>query len=337
MIAILGAGIAGTSLAWALTSEGYGDVEVYDPNGFASGSTTRATGGFRTQFASELNVGLSLASRPFFTEHARQIDFLSCGYALVAVRTDDRHSLDQWMRIQSGLGLPVERRSATECFPFINFGAEAECNFCPLDGVFDPSKLLVLFRSMAEAGGARFHFGRSFTDIDRVEAVVIAAGAWSPEVAAAFGIDIAIQAEKRRVWLLDGLPMPSTMPLGVDLDGGWVFRQRAGRFLLASPALTGDQDPLVDWARRRLPAEIAPRVADSWEGLYEVTPDRHPYVGRTKDPKIWLSCGFSGHGIMHSPAVAQALADQLVGASSTLDISALSPRGPRPPHEPTNL
>jgi glycine/D-amino acid oxidase-like deaminating enzyme len=37
-------------------------------------------------------------------------------------------------------------------------------------------------------------------------------------------------------------------------------------------------------------------------------------------------CGFSGHGVMHSPAVADCLAAMILGDSPPIDLSALSPQ-----------
>jgi len=57
-----------------------------------------------------------------------------------------------------------------------------------------------------------------------------------------------------------------------------------------------------------------------------VTPDHHPLVGLPERPGVSASCGFSGHGVMHSPAVADCLAAMILGATPPIDISALSPR-----------
>src|SRR5437660_12876272 len=84
VITILGGGVAGAALAWALARRGRRDVVVVDPRPVGSGSTARAFGGFRTQQGSPLNVALSLASRPFFEARADRIDFRSVGYLYLA-------------------------------------------------------------------------------------------------------------------------------------------------------------------------------------------------------------------------------------------------------------
>ncbi len=56
-----------------------------------------------------------------------------------------------------------------------------------------------------------------------------------------------------------------------------------------------------------------------------MTFDQHPLVGQTARPGVWASCGFSGHGVMHAPAVTESLAAMILGQTPSVDISAFSP------------
>jgi sarcosine oxidase subunit beta len=56
-----------------------------------------------------------------------------------------------------------------------------------------------------------------------------------------------------------------------------------------------------------------------------MTPDHHAYVGATERPGVWACCGFSGHGVMHSPAVGDSLAAMILGDTPPVDVTALSP------------
>src|SRR5256885_14568614 len=63
-IVIVGAGVIGASVAWHLGELGCTDIVVIDrAPALGGGSTPLATGGFRTQFATEVNVRMSLLSR----------------------------------------------------------------------------------------------------------------------------------------------------------------------------------------------------------------------------------------------------------------------------------
>jgi hypothetical protein len=71
---------------------------------------------------------------------------------------------------------------------------------------------------------------------------------------------------------------------------------------------------------RRFPHAAGLTIADAWAGLYDMTPDAHPILGKVGDG-VYAACGFSGHGFMQSPAVAVAIADEILDGASTLDLS----------------
>jgi len=57
----------------------------------------------------------------------------------------------------------------------------------------------------------------------------------------------------------------------------------------------------------------------AWAGLYEVTPDHHPILGPVSGmPGLFLANGFSGHGVMHSPATGRILADLILKGTTEL-------------------
>ncbi len=51
-----------------------------------------------------------------------------------------------------------------------------------------------------------------------------------------------------------------------------------------------------------------------------MTPDAHPILGKVGEG-VYAACGFSGHGFMQSPAVAVAIAEEVLDGASTLDLS----------------
>jgi sarcosine oxidase subunit beta len=66
-------------------------------------------------------------------------------------------------------------------------------------------------------------------------------------------------------------------------------------------------------------------LASRWAGLYEVSPDAHPILGRVSQLQgFYVINGFSGHGFMHGPACGLLLAEEILdGGAHTLDISPL--------------
>jgi sarcosine oxidase subunit beta len=116
----------------------------------------------------------------------------------------------------------------------------------------------------------------------------------------------------------------------LEAETGFHFRRRSGRLVLAMP------DPEPRWGfdevvdeslfedrlarlHHRYPAAAGTTVADAWAGLYDMTPDAHPILGKVADC-VYAACGFSGHGFMQSPAVGRALAEEILGESPSLDL-----------------
>ncbi len=330
MIVILGSGVAGASLAWALTRHGQRDVVVLDPLPRDVASSERATGGFRTQFENPLNIRLSLASLPTFVALGDRIRWRQTGYLHTANDAAGAAELARRADIQRGYGLPISHPDVRAVLPFFAAEGITGTNFCPLDGVYHPPSVRAAFIAAAQEGGAMFHFGEPTETLDawvsRASTVVIACGIWSRAVGASLGVELAVTPSERGAFMVaPAFPLPATTPLTIDISGGWVFRERDGQLMIVSPGDPNDWPLVREWLAAHMPTAAVADPTTHWTGYYEVTFDHHPLVGQTENPKVWASCGFSGHGVMHAPAIAENLAAMILGESPSLDISALSP------------
>jgi sarcosine oxidase subunit beta len=162
--------------------------------------------------------------------------------------------------------------------------------------------------------------------------LVVACGAYSPEVAAARGVALPIRPLVRQ--LADVGPVqdvPLDLPMTIE-ENGFHFRRvgRDGlRLAMGEAAPRWDvaeavRDDLVDdWRERlafRYPRAAGAPVRRAWAGLYDMTPDAHPIIGPVADG-VYAACGFSGHGFMQSPAVGAAVAAELLGEAPPSDLS----------------
>ena len=77
VVVIAGAGVIGASVACHLAAHGESVVVVEREDEPGLGSTSKATGGFRTHFASDINTRLSLLSRPHLNIQAAGYLFLA--------------------------------------------------------------------------------------------------------------------------------------------------------------------------------------------------------------------------------------------------------------------
>ena len=87
-----------------------------------------------------------------------------------------------------------------------------------------------------------------------------------------------------------------------------------------------DIDFLDDMSRRfveRFPGFEKALFINSYVGLYDVTPDWYPILGRVEQVKGFIMCaGFSGHGFKLGPAIGELMAEEIVdGKAQSIDIS----------------
>lgn len=327
MITILGGGITGAALARALAVRGYREVVVFDPRPAASGSTGNAMGGFRTQFAGKINIDLSLASRPFFTTRAESIHFQPTGYLYLAEKKTAVDELRWRAELQVAAGLPITHPDPASLLPFFDTTGISAANFCSLDGTYHPPSILHLLIEEAHEAGVEFRYGCEAQpqDLD-ADIVVIACGIWSSQVGASFGVHLPVKPVERGVFQVKPkVPLPPTVPFTIGVDTGWSLRERDGRLLIKFQGDPYNWEPIHCWLEQHIPTASADQPEDHWTGFYEMTPDQHPLVGQTARPGLWTSCGFSGHGVMHAPAVADGLAAMILGQTPPVDISVFSP------------
>jgi sarcosine oxidase subunit beta len=170
--------------------------------------------------------------------------------------------------------------------------------------------------------------------------VVNAAGPWAANIARLAGVELPVEPLRRQLVPtepFDGLP--KRFPMVIDMSTGFHFRREGKGILLAwndpeeTVGFKTDFDnsfieKILTRAADRVPclvdAEVNPRRA--WAGLYEMTPDHHAIIG--PDPNVeglYFVNGFSGHGVMHSPASGRVAADLILrGHSDLIDASQLS-------------
>ena len=170
--------------------------------------------------------------------------------------------------------------------------------------------------------------------------VVNAAGAWAAEVAKMAGADLPVEPLRRQLVPTEPFDqLPKRFPMVIDMSTGFHFRREGKGILLAwnDPEETvgfktefdsSFVEKILTHAASRVPclvdAEVNPRRA--WAGLYEMTPDHHAIIGPSPNVGgLYFVNGFSGHGVMHSPASGRITADLILqGHSDLIDASQLS-------------
>src|SRR5215470_740871 len=175
-VVIIGGGIVGSSIAYQLTSAGYKNVLVIErETAQGKGSTGKSMGGVRAQFATPVNVQMSLYSIPFYSKFDEQLGH-PCGYrpqGYLFCATSVRHMeyLRKNYETQVRLGLKDARLVTDDeirrTFPQLRSDDIVGEAFCSSDGFVDPYSAMTGFMSWACDHGAELWKNTAVTGIQR--------------------------------------------------------------------------------------------------------------------------------------------------------------------------
>jgi sarcosine oxidase, subunit beta len=363
-VVIIGGGIVGASVAYHLAEADCTNVLIIEKETQQGmGSTGKSAGGVRAQFATPINIGMSLYSINVFSNFeeitGHTSGYKAHGYLFLA--TEKRHLdyLEANRKRQQECGLSnvemVAREDIIKIIPQMKADDVLGGSFCQTDGFVDPYSVMTGFSKRAKARGVRLWLGTEVTAIEvergkisavrtsrgrvATRAVVNAAGPWASLVARMAAVDLPVEPLKRQIVKTEAFDkLPARLPMVVDMSNGFHFRREGESVLMAW--LDPDEafgfktdfdysfiEKVLPLAVRRVPAftdaEVNPRRC--WAGMYEVTPDHHAIIGPAPGVEgLFLVNGFSGHGVMHSPASGRIAAELILhGESRFLDASPL--------------
>jgi sarcosine oxidase subunit beta len=363
-VVVVGAGVVGASAAYHLARAGLSVVVLDRANAPGGGSTARATGGFRAQFGTAINVRLSLLSREklraFRDETGVDPGYREVGYLWLAGSDEELAILREANALQHREGLSeaciVDREAIARRNPHVSLEGVSGGAWCPTDGTIEPLEILRGYLEAAARAGATIRWGEAPVAIEkngeRIEGVVTkqgriatplvvnAAGAWAAELAKLAGVTIPIAPLRRQVAITaPTTALPHDFPMTIWTADGFHLRVRDDRVLLLRPT-AGLRDPFAtevdpEWldgvaalAKERVPPlrDVPLDRPRAWAGLYEMSPDHHAILGRAPEcPELILANGSSGHGVMHAPALGQLVAEIAAQEKPTIDPYVLRP------------
>ncbi len=262
-IVVVGAGVVGASVAYHLAARGAGSIVVVDrENAPGLGSTGRATGGYRAQYSTEINVRLSLLAREELRRFVKLtgVDpgYRTVGYLWIATSRDELEDLHRAHAVQHAAGLDeatlLKAEDVCQTNPFVWRNGILGGAFCPTDGFIRPLEILRGYVEAAKRLGASFVSNTNVVGFERsangrihtlhttgagaieVGAVVDAAGAWSRSIAKLAGVDLPVVPLRRQVALTEPCArLPDNMPLTIFMNDGFHLRVRDGRVMLLWP------------------------------------------------------------------------------------------------------
>ena len=319
-VAVIGGGVIGASVAYHLAARGWRDVVVLDRGrGPGEGSTGRATGVFRAQYATPINVRLSLLAREklcgFEAETGVDPGYAPRGYLWIGADEREMEELRRGQRVQHAEGLheavELDADGVLGVNPALARAQIAGGVFCPSDGFIRPLRILEGYLAAGARLGVRvewdtaaigfsFHPDGSISSVQTsrgpidVAAVVNAAGPWAAGVAEWAGVDLPVTPVRRQAAATPPCELlPEGMPMTIYAGDGFHLRVRDGRVLLLRPTAGVEGRPFdcsvdPDWLRdvtatahRRVPVLQGVPIdpVACWAGLYEMSPDKHAILG----------------------------------------------------------
>ncbi|ASP30951.1 FAD-dependent oxidoreductase [Erythrobacter sp. EhN03] len=330
--AIVGAGIAGASLAAELAESGASVLilEGEDKPGYHA--TGRSAAFWEECYGGPEIVPLTLASG----EYLRENGFLHQRGALYIAREGDEELVTDFMQRFVPTGATIQhlgRGDLQKRLPGVRH-EWSDAIWEPVCADIDVAGLHAHYLARARSAGALLECRARVCEMNRAsgswtiatetgashraKTVVNAAGAWADELAVMAGANpVGIKPYRRTVAQVRiDPPVSNDLPLVLDLRGRFYFKPESGRLWLSphdeEPSVACDAAPeelAVAEAIARLEEVVDWKVAaveHKWAGLRSFAPDRRPVYGH--DPQVegfaWFA-GQGGFGIQTSPAAAR--------------------------------
>ena len=354
-VMIIGGGVIGASIAFHLAEAGVRDIVVIERDTLGSGSSAKPLGGVRATFSDPGNIVLGQRSLEAFERFHEvfkiDIGLQQVGYLFLCRNESELAALQNTTGVQNSLGCSARMVTPAEAVvlnPFLRHAAVLGGSFSPRDGFAQPLKVVEAYAEAAKQLGVTFCEHTEVLDIRRsaaatheistsrgvitVNAVIIAAGAWSEKIGKMVGAYLPVEPVRRQIGITEQRAEPfPTVPFTLDLSTTLYFHNYWNGMLLGISNADEEPDFCREFSYRWKTAFdqaakiIAPSLVQlplvaGWAGLYENTPDHNAMIGQSKDlDGVFYATGFSGHGFLQAPAVGELVRDLYMGRESFMD------------------
>lgn len=286
------------------------------------------------------------------------IDWKEQGYLFIVQGASALRVLEENAAVQRSFGADIrllDREGVRNLFPSMRVDDIDGAAYSPGDGWCDPNSFLQGMRRKARSLGVEYLQARVTGFINsggritgavldngdrlKAEMFVNAAGAWSAQVSAMAGMALPVSPLRRFEHFFTGQNRIEPLPYVKDLQR-LAFRPEGNGY---SGGLVNSHEPRGfnfevdhDYFERAVWPALAHRFPSAfegvkchrtWSGLYEQCElDGNPIIGSWTGhhENFYVATGFSGHGMMHAPAVGRAIAELVLHRRyETIDLSRL--------------
>jgi len=284
------------------------------------------------------------------------INFHREGYLWLGSGKADVDSLMANWRVQTAHGARIELldpKGVKHRFPSMRVDDIDIAAYSPDDGFLDPHSVLMGFRRKAVSLGVKYLKDR-IVDFEvsgkRVVAATLesgerlaadmfvnAANCWGPELCDKLGMKVPVYPMHRLTFYFEIRETLEALPLTRHISKNVSFRPQGAGYITGNTKY--DEPPGFNWdidynyfdeaiwpgLAERVPAFETLKVSGAWAGHYDQNSfDNNAILGPWSGvlDNFHIALGFSGHGLMQSPAVGRGLSELLLyGSYRTLDLS----------------
>lgn len=355
-VVIIGGGIIGCSIAYHLAKIGITDTLLLERCQLCCGTTWHSVGSVAelrgnrrmtelARYTAELYRGLE-------AETGQATGYKKTGSIMLALNKERLMEMERAAVLARAFGQEAEMISIAEVVnrcPQVRTDDALAGLYLPTDGRTNP-----IDTTQALARGARMRGARIFENVEvtglevvdgkvrgvmtaegpvRAEVVVLAAGMWSRELAARYGVSLPLQAAEHFYAVTENIEgLQRSMPFIRVPDESTYYKEDAGKLLFgclekrAKPwaldgipkdfcfdALPEDLDhfePILTAAVSRFPLLEKAGIQLFFNGPESFTPDGNALVGETPElANLFVACGMNTVGVMSGGAMGKMVAE----------------------------
>jgi sarcosine oxidase subunit beta len=293
-------------------------------------------------------------------KHGDDIWWSQGGYTFLAYTKEHENSLRDTVKLQKSFGLNIDFVDADkikELIPGINNNGLLGGTYSPEDGNASPLLALHSFFRKSRDFGAVYHFNEKLVDIKRENNHVVeiktnkatyktmfiinAAGAQAKEIGNMVNLDIPVEPESHEAGITEPVKRFFT-PMIVDIrpysdfmcgdsKNYYFYQNKEGKIIFCltpSPNIQGtdrrETSSFLPQISKRM-IQLLPRLRNikvrrTWRGLYPMTPDGNPIVGKVREIDGYINAvGMCGQGFMLGPGLGELLSRVLTDKTTSRD------------------
>lgn len=360
---MVGAGINGAATAYNLAKRGLTKVVLVDKYLIASGGTGRSAAVVRQHYSNEQLVRLALRAVEIFHQFDEWVGgecgFVNCGWAfLVPEHVSDGFSRNLEMQQRVGVDTcEISKEELKELEPRLDLSDVYRIAYERTGGYSDPHATTYSYvKRFVELGGEVMQMNpvrglivkngkirgvRTLRGAISTNVVVNAAGPWAHYVARMVGLEVPIQVTREEEIIIESADVGGPPRLVFSDMAKAIYYRPEGRtrtllgrgfpkeYEYVDPdhyKETADMEFIEETFQRfieRCPSFETALFINAYTGLYDVTPDWNPILGKVEEVEGFYMCaGFSGHGFKIGPAIGEVMAEEILdGKAHSIDIS----------------